>query len=85
MKITEKTGSLVALIVATDQQDLIASTNFGVVIRTPIAEISRTSRNTQGVKIIKPAEGSKVQTITLDESFSETDKMPQSETESGQA
>ena len=82
MKITEKTGTLVALIIATDQQDLIASTNLGVVIRTPIAEISRTSRNTQGVKIIKPAEGSKVQTITLDESFSETDIMPQSETES---
>ncbi len=69
IKITEKTGKLVALIVASDQQDLIASTDLGVVIRTPISEISRTSRNTQGVKIIKPAEGSKVQTITLDESF----------------
>ena len=53
LNVTEKNGQLCALRVVTDENDLIISTDRGVVIRTAIAQISKTSRVTQGVRVIK--------------------------------
>ena len=53
LNVTERNGKLSALRVVTDNDDLIVISNRGIVIRTPISQISRTSRVTQGVKVIK--------------------------------
>ncbi len=52
MNTTDKTGSLVALDSVSDNDDLLVTTKQGMVIRCHVEDISRTSRATQGVKII---------------------------------
>lgn len=48
-----KTGKLVATKAVNGDEDLIVITKAGVVMRTSLAQIAKTSRNTQGVKIIR--------------------------------
>jgi DNA gyrase subunit A len=63
--ITEKTGPIVsARIIGLRQEDLIAISLKGQVIRTPLKNISKLSRITQGVKIMKLGEGDKVASVT---------------------
>ncbi|MDI3548517.1 MAG: gyrase subunit [Halanaerobiales bacterium] len=58
--ITEKNGNLAGIKVVRDEQELIVITSEGIIIRTDIDGISRMSRNTQGVKVIRIEEGDKV-------------------------
>lgn len=53
INITEKTGKLSALKVVTGEEDLIIINSEGVIIRIDTDEISRTSRNTQGVTLMR--------------------------------
>ncbi len=61
--ITDKNGELVSLKVVSDDDDLMIITNSGVVIRMHVNEISQTSRNTQGVRLIRVAEQEHVSTV----------------------
>jgi len=63
-KITQKTGDLVASKVLTAEEDLIVISQRGQVIRAAISTISKLSRATQGVKIMKLEEGDKVASAT---------------------
>ena len=49
----EKTGKLVGLKQVNIEQDLLIIADNGVIIRTPVKDISLISRNTQGVKIMR--------------------------------
>jgi len=53
MKVTTKTGKVVNVLNVVDNEDIILSTEKGVVMRQHIAKISVTGRNTQGVRLIK--------------------------------
>jgi len=62
--ITEKTGPIVAArIIETEQEDLIAISQKGHVIRTPLKNISRLGRVTQGVRIMKLEEKDRVASV----------------------
>jgi len=62
--ITEKTGLIVAArIIESEQEDLIAISQKGQVIRTPLKNISRLGRATQGVRIMRLDEGDKVASV----------------------
>jgi len=52
MKVTERTGGLVAMINVTDDEDLMIINRSGITIRTKVSDIRLSSRNTQGVKLI---------------------------------
>ncbi len=58
--ITEKNGYLAGIKVVNDEQELIIITSDGIIIRTEVSGISRTGRNTQGVRVIRLAEGDRV-------------------------
>jgi len=60
--VTGKTGGIVFSKVVTDdeEEDLIVISQRGQVIRTKISSIAKISRSTQGVRIMKLAEGDKV-------------------------
>ena len=60
MKLTEKTGKLVAQMLVDGDEDLLIITDDGTIIRTPIDSISTTSRNSQGVWLMRVDSGSKV-------------------------
>jgi DNA gyrase subunit A len=59
-EITAKTGDLVTSFMITDEEELMVISNKGQVIRVPIAGISKLSRATQGVRIMRLDEGDKV-------------------------
>ncbi len=64
-KITEKTGSLVGMNSVSDDNDLITITSEGVLIRMHADEISTFGRQTQGVRVMKLADGVKVVSVAL--------------------
>lgn len=65
IKIVEKNGRPKALRVVSDEDDIIAITDKGVVIRTPIAQIAKTGRATQGVRIINLRKDNEVATVAI--------------------
>jgi DNA gyrase subunit A len=63
--VTSKTGDLVFSQVLTgEEEDLVVISQKGQVIRTKISSIAKLSRATQGVRIMKLAEGDKVASAT---------------------
>lgn len=64
MRITEKTGNMIALMEVVDKDDLIVITNKGVLMRQHVDEIRTIGRVTQGVKLVKLDEGSTISSIT---------------------
>ncbi len=63
-KITTKTGNLIVAKVVTDEEELIAMSKKGQVIRTPLAQIPSLGRQTQGVTIMKMREGDGIASLT---------------------
>ena len=58
--VTAKTGELVASRIITDEEDLIAISVKGQILKTTISSVRKTSRAAQGVKIINLKAGDKV-------------------------
>ncbi len=75
LNVTERNGKLSALRVVTDNDDLIVISNRGIVIRTPISQISRTSRVTQGVKVIKLRPDNLVSTTAIVDHIDEEEEI----------
>ncbi len=65
MKTTDKIGNLIAVRAVSLEDDLMAITNGGIVIRTHLSEIRLASRNTQGVKIVNLEPRQKVVSIAV--------------------
>lgn len=68
---TEKTGQLVALRAVNGDEDLLIITSEGIVIRLPMEQVKTAGRNTQGVRLIKVAEGSVVSSVEVVEKTEE--------------
>jgi len=58
--ITEKTGNITAALMVTEDEDLMMITNEGVIIRMAVANVNTYSRTTQGVILMRLAEGVQV-------------------------
>ncbi|MFR6471723.1 MAG: DNA gyrase subunit A [Turicibacter sanguinis] len=65
INITDKNGSLVAMKTVTGEEDLLIVTNKGIIIRTPISQISQTGRATQGVTLIRLTDDQFVSSVAL--------------------
>lgn len=63
-QITAKTGDLISSKLLTTEEDLIVISQQGQVIRSAISGISKLSRATQGVRIMRLEEGDKVASAT---------------------
>lgn len=64
VQITPKTGNLVSSRALTDEEDLIVISRKGQVIRTEISQISKLSRSTQGVRLMRLEDGDKIASAT---------------------
>ncbi len=53
VKVTEKTGNMVAIREVTDKDDIVIVTHKGMTIRQHVKDIRIAGRNTQGVRLIK--------------------------------
>ena len=62
-KITPKTGKLVGVRIATDDEDVMLITDKGTIIRLKVKDISVLGRSTQGVTLMRTTDGGKVVSI----------------------
>jgi DNA gyrase subunit A len=62
-KVTEKTGSIVALKEVIPDDELMMITHLGVIIRVPVDGIRVIGRNTQGVKVMNLDTGDTLQDV----------------------
>ncbi|MDF7627039.1 DNA gyrase subunit A [Leuconostocaceae bacterium ESL0723] len=62
--ITEKNGPLAAMATVRGDEDIMVTTDHGVMIRFSVADVSQTGRATQGVRLMRLEPGSKVATVT---------------------
>ncbi len=60
MNLTDKTGPLAAQLLVQPEEDILLITDDGTIIRTSVADIRVCGRNTQGVRLMRVAEGSQV-------------------------
>ncbi len=65
LKVTEKNGQLVDLEAVDNDMDLIVTTNKGITIRVHVSDISSTSRNSQGVRIVKLRDGQFITNVAV--------------------
>ena len=63
----QKTGKLIALKQISNDQDLMLIADNGIIIRTPLDEISMLSRSALGVKVMKLRDDAKVVSVALAE------------------
>ena len=74
INMTEKTGALVGMKTVSGNEDLLIITSNGIIIRTSVDQISTSGRSTQGVKVMKVAEGQSITSITLTEKEEEIEE-----------
>ena len=77
INITEKNGPLAKLVSVVGNEDLLVVSNQGMIMRTPIKQISELKRATQGVKVINLLEGHVVKTIAIIQSDDEDETTPE--------
>jgi len=75
LNVTSKNGALAKLISVVGNEDLLAVSDKGIIIRTPIDQISITKRATQGVRIINLVEDHVVSTIAIVAKDEEMDEL----------
>ena len=62
-KITQKTGKLVGVRIATEEDDVMLITDTGTIIRISVKDVSVLGRSTQGVTLMRTNDGGKVVSI----------------------
>jgi DNA gyrase subunit A len=85
MNLTDKTGPLAAQLLVQPEEDILLITDDGTIIRTSVNEIRVCGRNTQGVRLMRVAEGSQVVGVARAEAEDEEEAIlePEAETEDG--
>ncbi len=64
-KLTDKTGPVIGMAAVSDEDDVMMITSEGVIIRTHTAEISTFGRQTQGVRVMRLADGINAASIAV--------------------
>jgi len=83
MKKTPKTGRLISILEAVDNDDLMIITTQGVMIRQAVENIRTIGRNTQGVRLLRLDDGATISSVTkvIKEDEDEDTDAPETETE----
>ena len=77
--VTDKTGKIADVLVVNDEDDILVITDDGTIIRMSAANISMLSRATQGVRIMRIMEGSRV--ICIEKTDREEESAEETEAE----
>ena len=65
MNLTDKTGPLAAMLMVTVEDELMIITDDGTIIRTRVEDIRQTGRVTQGVRMMRVLEGSRIVDVDI--------------------
>jgi DNA gyrase subunit A len=77
IKITDKTGALIAIKEVIDDQDLMIINKSGLTIRTAVSELRVTGRATQGVKLINLRKADSIAAVTVVPRSDEEEEQPE--------
>ena len=80
--VTEKTGNVAGVLMVNGDEDVLLITDEGTIIRMDVSKISLLGRATQGVRVMRLAEGSRLISLEKTEKAAE-EEMSAEETESG--
>ena len=73
---SERNGRLIGAVLLSAEQEVLLISDGGTLVRTRAAEISRVSRNTQGVTLMRLGNGEKLQAVeALDASLDEEEEV----------
>ena len=75
MNLTDKTGGLAGQLLVRSDEDILIITDDGTIIRTPVDSIPLHGRATQGVRLMRVAEGSRIMSIERAEQEPEEDEL----------
>ena len=73
LQLAEGRGSLVGALIVSEDDQVMAIMKSGKVIRSDVAEVKRTGRNTQGVTLAKPDKNDEIISIALNAEKDEAD------------
>ena len=74
MKLTERTGPIVAAGMVSSEQAVMMMNTGGIVIRIPASQIPCIGRATQGVTLMRMAASERVRTMTIIDEKDETEE-----------
>ena len=80
----QKTGNLVALKQITGYEDILMIADSGVIIRTPLEDVSTFSRVSQGVRVMRLKDGAKIVSVALTEKQEENEREESAEEQTEQ-
>ena len=80
MRLTDKTGLMAAQLLVSEDEDIMLITDDGTIIRMPVSDISVIGRVSQGVRVMRVEEGSRIVCVTA----TERDEDEDDESEDGQ-
>ena len=75
MNLTDKTGLLAAQLTVNDDEDILLITDDGTIIRMAVADIRQSGRSTQGVRLMRIAEGAQIVAVARAEQEQEEDAL----------
>ena len=75
MNLTDKTGGLAGQLLVRSDEDILIITDDGTIIRTPVDSIPLHGRATQGVRLMRVADGSRIMSIERAEQEPEEDEL----------
>ena len=74
MALTDKTGLLTAQLMVHEDEDILLITDDGTIIRTPVDDIRLCGRATQGVRLMRVSEGSRIVAVARAEKEEEPEE-----------
>ena len=81
MRLTEKTGELAAMLMVRETDEVMMITQDGTIIRTPVIDIRECGRVTQGVRLMRVAEGSRIVDVDIAAPEDDEDDLPENSDE----
>ncbi len=75
MNLTDKTGLLAAQLTVNEDEDILLITDDGTIIRMKVADIRQTGRTTQGVRLMRIAEGAQIVAVARAEQEQEEEAL----------
>ena len=79
MNLTEKTGLLAKHLAVNLDEDILLITDDGTIIRMAVKDVRETSRATQGVRLMRIAEGAKIVAVARAEQEHEEEELSEEE------
>ena len=81
MNLTDKTGALAAMLMVSPEDQLMIITDDGTIIRTRVEDIRQTGRVTQGVRMMRVAEGSRIVDVDIAAPEEDEEETPDTDTQ----